>query len=133
MIHLRGGLVVPRTPGLTAVYRDDGALIADQQNDLGVIRIDPEILIIVAARRAAEASPRLGSICRFPCHRAGDIDHVGILRINARNREIAATDASRRPRIGCCLGPALASVIRTIDGNSVLGCDGRIQTVRIAA
>src|SRR5260370_1106079 len=51
VINLRGGLVVPGTPGGSAVHGHECALITDEKNDIGVIRIDPQILIVVAARR----------------------------------------------------------------------------------
>src|SRR5579863_2559313 len=45
MVELRGRLVVPRTPTRAAVHRDDRALIADDQNNVAVVGIDPEILV----------------------------------------------------------------------------------------
>ena len=53
VIDLRCGLVVPRTPGLAAIHADQRALIRHQKNDVRIFRIDPQVLIIVAAGRAA--------------------------------------------------------------------------------
>src|SRR5262249_21714005 len=46
---------------------------------------------------------------------AGDDDDVGILRVDARNRKVAAADATRWTRIGCDLLPILAAIIGAID------------------
>src|SRR4029079_12578761 len=48
MIPLRRRLVIPRAPGLAAVDSDDCALVRSEQNDAGIARIDPNVLIIVA-------------------------------------------------------------------------------------
>src|SRR4029077_1445208 len=52
VIHLRRGLVVPGTPGGAAIHRNDGTLVADVQNDIGIVGIDPDALIIVPSRSA---------------------------------------------------------------------------------
>src|SRR2546423_872196 len=62
VIKLRRWLVVPTAPGLPTIDGDDCALIAAQQNDVRVVRIDPDVLIIVAARRAAQSRPSLAAI-----------------------------------------------------------------------
>src|SRR5262249_19031034 len=52
VVKLRCRLVVPGTPGASTVHGDCGALIDSHQNDVGVLRIDPDGVIVVAARRA---------------------------------------------------------------------------------
>ena len=42
VINLRGGLVVPGTPTGAAVDGDDRTLVADDENDVGIVGIDPE-------------------------------------------------------------------------------------------
>ena len=54
MIELRGGLVVPGTPGGAAVDGYQSSLIAYEENNVGIVGIDPEVLIIIATRGAAE-------------------------------------------------------------------------------
>src|SRR5690242_3999785 len=49
VIELRGGLIVPRAPGLAAVDRDHRPLIAGEENYVGIVRVDPEPVIVVAA------------------------------------------------------------------------------------
>src|ERR1700733_10639198 len=65
MINLRGGLVVPGTPGRSSVDGDERALIAYEKNNVWVVRIDPEILIVVAAGSAAEAKPGFAAVGRL--------------------------------------------------------------------
>src|SRR5207302_10113526 len=64
MKHLARGLVVPGAPRLPGVHTDQRALIADEQNDAWKVRIDPKILIIISARRAATAGPGCSAVCR---------------------------------------------------------------------
>src|SRR5262249_38280625 len=62
MIQLRCRLVIPRAPALAAVHSDDRALIRAEQNDLRIVRIDPNILIIVATGRAAPTVPSSAAV-----------------------------------------------------------------------
>src|SRR2546423_6231890 len=64
VIELRRGLVIPGTPCLAAIDSDDRALIADQQNNLAVVGVDPEILVIVAAGGSAKPGPRFAAVAR---------------------------------------------------------------------
>ena len=52
VVELRGRLVVPGTPSLAAIHADSRALVAGQQDDLRIFRIDPNGVIVVAAGRA---------------------------------------------------------------------------------
>ncbi len=78
VIELAGRLVVPGAPRLAAVERHDRALIGSEQDDVGVVGIDPAVLIVLAARRAFEGRPRLAAVNRLPRHRARDDHDVGI-------------------------------------------------------
>src|SRR5579871_3920991 len=62
VVKLRGGLVVPRTPGRAAVDGDNRALITDQKNIVAVVGIDPEILVVITARGSTESSPSFSAI-----------------------------------------------------------------------
>src|ERR1041384_6352704 len=68
--HLRGGRVEPRRPGRAAVDGDDGALVSREQHHAGVVRIDPEPVVVVAAGRAAEGEPGLSAVRRAPADHA---------------------------------------------------------------
>ncbi len=63
VIELRGGLVVPGTPSVSTVHGDQGALIADQQDRFRIVRVDPDVLIIIAARSAAKTDPGFCTVC----------------------------------------------------------------------
>ena len=105
VIELRGRLVVPATPGLAAIHRNDCALIAAQNDDVVVVWIDPDVLIIIATGRAAKRRPRLAAIDRLPAH---------CTRTESRHREIAAANSTRRPRIFRDDRPTLAAIVRAI-------------------
>ena len=64
VIELGRRLVVPGTPGLAAVDGDDRALVAGEQDDVGIVGIDPDGVIVVAAGRAADAGERLAAVGR---------------------------------------------------------------------
>src|SRR6185369_14854102 len=49
VIKLRSWLVVPGTPGFSAIHSDRSSLIGRCQNDLRVIGIYPERVVIIAA------------------------------------------------------------------------------------
>src|SRR5450755_343949 len=100
VINLRGGLVVPGTPGLATVHCDDCALVAGDQDDLGIDGIDPDVLVIVATGRAAKAGPGLAAVDGLPGDGRGHVNDVGVLRIQHRNRQVAAADATTGTRIG---------------------------------
>ena len=54
VVELRRRLVVPGAPGVAAVDGDDRALVAGEQHDRRVVGVDPDAVVVVAARRAAE-------------------------------------------------------------------------------
>src|ERR1700726_4521711 len=62
VIQLRARLIVPRAPGRPAVNRYDRSLVRAEQNDVGIVRTDPNILVIAAAGRAAPAVPRFPAV-----------------------------------------------------------------------
>src|SRR5438477_12752683 len=111
MIQLRRWLVIPRAPGLAAVHSDDRALIRTQKNDIGIIWIDPNVLIIVAAWRAAPALPCFAAVRRFPTNNARRVHDLWIFRIEPHHREIAAADSKPRPQIVGRAAPGFAAVV----------------------
>jgi len=58
VIHRRRRLRIPIAPRRAAICADDAALIAHDDQDVGIARIDPHLLIIVTARRATDRRPR---------------------------------------------------------------------------
>ena len=112
VIELRGRLVIPRAPALPAIDGDDRPLIARERDDVGVVRIDPDVLIIISARCAAPAFPGFATVGRFPTDDARGINHVRVLRIEPDDRQIAPADAGTRSLIVSRDRPTLAAVIR---------------------
>ena len=111
---------------------NDRALVADDQDDVGIVGVDPDALVIVAARSAAEAGPGLAAVGGFPRDGAGDVDGVGILGIDGGDGEIAAADASGGTRVGSGARPMFAGVVGAIDADSVGSGDGGVEAVGIA-
>src|SRR5437763_7856436 len=66
VVHLRRGLVVPTAEGLAAVDCDNCPLVARDCDDVGIVRIDPKILIVVTTGRATKRRPRFAAVRRFP-------------------------------------------------------------------
>src|SRR5439155_3049750 len=72
VIQRRRRLREPRAPRLSAVQRDDRALIDDHQHDFRIDRVPPDVLIVVAAGRALDRCPRDAAVARLVAYDAGD-------------------------------------------------------------
>src|SRR5260370_17582624 len=83
VINLRRWLVVPRTPGHSAVNGYDRALIARQNHSLGIAGIDPELMIIVATGSTLDRRPRFPPI-PHPINRR--FHHIDGIRVHSLNR-----------------------------------------------
>src|SRR5580700_3350693 len=90
VVHLRGGLVVPRAPRRTAVDRDRRTLIACEPNDLWIARIDPDRMIIVAAGGPLDRDERLAAIGRAVRRRVRQVDDLRIARVDRQRDKIVA-------------------------------------------
>ena len=132
VIELRRRLVVPRAPGLAVVQRNDGPLIARHDDDVRIVRIDPHVLVVIAAGGALEGNPRLAAVEGFVRDGARHDHVVGVLRIDRGNREIAAADAAGRTPVRSCLRPGFPRVIRAPERDARVDRDGRVQPLRIA-
>src|ERR1700735_5924989 len=91
MIDLRGWLVVPGSPGLCPVDTDYRALIGAEHQAIAIARVDPHLVIIIAAGGTFHRHKGLATVRRHirPC-----VDHVstiGIGRIEGYGSEIPAT------------------------------------------
>src|SRR5215472_7014163 len=111
VVELCGGLVEPAAPGFTAIYGNDRALIADEGDDAWVSGADPQVLIVIAAGCAAQRPPALAPVRRLHGDDAGAVHHIGIGRVHAQNRQVAAADAQRGPGVGGDARPALAAIV----------------------
>ena len=99
VIHGGSRLRVPVAPRCAAVRRNDAALIGNDEQNLRIVRIDPDLLIVVAARRAAHGRPVHAAVLASPHHGRRGIHNVLVLRIHRDGRQVAATDPRERPRI----------------------------------
>src|ERR1700748_141866 len=99
MIHLRSSLVKPLRPSFAPILRDNHTLVAGQRNNPGIVWVDENVLVVVAARGSAQAVPRLAGVGRLPGNDAGHVDRVGIFGINLWHWHIATADAGFGARI----------------------------------
>src|SRR5437016_14411548 len=111
VIELPCWLVEPRAPRLTAVARYDRALVTAQNHPPRLIRINPQFVIVVAARCASERRERFPSVMRFVRRGVRNVYRVRVFRIHADFPEIPSA-LPDTPVIRNAL-PALPRVIRT--------------------
>ena len=115
VVELCGRLVEPAAPGLTAIHGNERALVTDERDGARVVGVDPQVLVVIAAGSAAQRPPAPAAVRRLHGDDAGAVDHVGIGRVHAHHRQVAAADTQRRPRIGRDARPALAAIVGTKD------------------
>src|SRR5208282_3179484 len=131
VIKLRGWLVVPSAPGGAAIHADRRSLIGAQRHDLRILRTDPDVLVIVTARRALEADKRFPPIRGLPGGRVGHIDHVGIVWRNGNTH--SARPAPADAVIGIHQLKALSRILRAINSRAfVFRFDGQVHDLGIA-
>jgi len=83
VVELSGGLVVPAAPGLSAVDTDERALVGDEEDDVGVGGVDPQVLVVVAAGCAAQAEPSAAAVGGADGDDAGDVDGIRVFGVMA--------------------------------------------------
>src|ERR1035437_5711823 len=113
VIELRGGLVVPTAPGGAVVDRDGGALVGCQQDDVGVQRIDPDGVVIVAAGRALDGGEALAGVVGAVGGGVGDVEDVLVPGVDADAGEIAAAAVDALFSVGAL--PVGAGIVGTVD------------------
>src|SRR5262249_3885196 len=119
VIELGGGLVVPGTPRLAAVDRDDRSLIRSGEDNLGVVRVDPDGVIIIAARRPTDAGEGRAAVGGAVHGGVGGIDNIWVLGIDFHFGEIAATPPDAG--IICNPPPAFPLVVGAVDAPQARG------------
>ena len=113
VIDLRGRLVVPGAPRLPAVHAHDRALVAAEHHAVAVLRIDPQLVIVVSARRPFDRHERLTRVRRHVSGGVHDIGTVGISRIDRHGFEVPPT--APQPGFAVDASPCGARVVRKID------------------
>src|SRR6266576_4389218 len=88
VINLRRRLVVPGTPGCSAIYGYDPTLVAADNHPFWIVGIDPELMIIITAGRAFDRGPRLAGIRRSIHARIHYVESVRVFRINGNLFEV---------------------------------------------
>src|SRR5438093_3001274 len=89
MVELRRGLVLLRRPGLPAVDRDRGTSVVAVDEASGVLRIDPEAMMI--AVRSGEEGEALPAVHGAEEPRVQDVHGVRVLRVGEDVREVPRT------------------------------------------
>ena len=93
VVDLRGGLVVPLGPGFAGILGDDDPLVGGEGDDVGVVGIDEDVLVVVAAGCSAESGPGATAVGGLPGDDGGDVEGVGVFGVDARDRDVASADA----------------------------------------
>ena len=109
VIELRRRLVVPTAPGAPAVDGDGRALINREQDNLRIVRVDPDAVIIVAARRAFPRREGCASVGGLIGRDVGDVNCVGIFRVGFDFGKVRA--APPQARVFVDAPPAFARII----------------------
>ena len=122
VVELRRRLVVPRTPRLAAVDRDDGSLVGGDEDDVGIVRVDPEALIVVATGRAADRLERAATVGGLPHHDGTGKDNVRVVRVYLDLGEIGTPLGD--PGIVVGEIPALAGVVGAVQPAITPGLHG---------
>ena len=123
MIELAGRLVVPAGPGLAGVDADGRALVRAGGHVVGMGRVDPDEVVVVAAGRAAE-DLALGAAFAAAAHRLADQpDDVRIVRVDRDAAGIVAGEGAALVD----LRPARAAVVRAPEAAVGAGVDRRVE------
>src|SRR5437879_7274378 len=112
MVKLRRRLVVTGAPRRPAVHRDGGALVAGEQDDLRVVRVDPQAVVVVAPGGTAERGEGPAAVGGLPGHDVRHVEDVGVLRVHLHLVEVAV--APPEPRVRVDAVPMLAAVIGAV-------------------
>src|SRR5580658_4724544 len=105
---------------MTSVDCDDCALIAGDEHDLGMIRVDPDAVIIIPAGGAFERVPRHPAIGRFPNDHIRGINDILILRIGLDFGKIISPAPEALVTVE--LLPAFAGIVTSV--NAAIGSIG---------
>ena len=108
VIKLRTWLIVPAAPRLSAVDRDDRSLIAGREDDVGVVGIDPNGVVVVAAGTAFEYLERLAAVRGVQERDVGRVHDVLVLGVHLDFGKVAAATPNSADRYSMCfqLSPA---------------------------
>src|SRR5207249_3437153 len=117
-------------PCPAVIHAQRSALIARQQNDIGVVGINPDGVVVVAARSAFDRGETLTGVGGPIGRGVGDVDDVLVLGIDAHAGEVgpAAVDSL----LGVDATPSDSGVVGTVEAASFPGFDESVHPGRIA-
>ena len=113
VIKLRSGLVVPGTPGLAAVDAESSPLVAAEKNNVGVFRVNPNRVIVIAAGSALECTEILPRVRRPVRGGVGDVNDIFVVGCNSHAGKIRT--ASPDTLLGVYSRPVFARIFGTIE------------------
>ena len=93
------------------------------------LRIDPELVIVVAAGRAAHDGDRFAAIIGAIERDVRHVDDVGVIRIDGDAHEVPATAGDAGISVGKC--PGVAAVVGAIKTGLLAGIDQRVHALSI--
>src|SRR5579864_2663224 len=108
VIELRRWLVIPTAPCLARVHAYTGALVTAKNHSLGIVRIDPESVIVVASGRTLDGDESFSRVGRAIDRNVWYINRVRIFGIDIN---FAKIPEPAKTWIGAGTHPALAAVI----------------------
>jgi len=129
VLQLRRGLVIPCAPRLAAIDADGGALIRRQDHVRGISRINPELVIIVAAGGAANDRNRLAGIIRAVERDVRDVENIWILRIDGDVAEVPG--AAGEPGVGALESPCVTTIVGTVEARFLCVIDNCVNALTI--
>ncbi len=91
------------------VLRDDAALVAGHDHRVRLVRGDPRLVVVVAARRAADDLPGVAAVPGAGDDHVGHVDEVRVLRVDHDVLEVPA--APPQPGVVGELRPVRAAVV----------------------
>src|SRR5664279_2536748 len=129
VIELPDRLVVPGGPRLAVVETDGCALIGANYHARSVLGIDPELVVVVAARRAAHDGDGLAGILRAIERDIRNVDHVGIAGVDGYPVEIPSPAGEASIVVG--ERPRVAAIVRAIEAGLLACIQQGIHTLAV--
>src|SRR5205085_3694743 len=129
VVELRRRLVVPTAPRAPAVDGERRALVGGEQDDFGVLRINPDGVVVVAAGRSLPGVVGVTAVGRAIGRGVGRINYVGVARVNLHLGEVAA--AAPHARLVVDALPRFARVVRAVDAAELRRVNVRVESLRV--
>src|SRR6266699_3842050 len=124
MIKLGRGLVVDRGPGFAAIERHTGSSIMAHNDALGIVGIDPQVVVITVRR--GDPGKGIPAIVRF---KAAFVEHPHGLRVLWVGKDVLVVPGTlAQVRLLAESLPRVTSIVGAED-RPILGLDGGPDTV----